>query len=499
VSNLDAHAVGVTEAEWLAAQQGGEPPADEPTRRRNRKGEVYDAELEKSVKNTATLRNWFYVAVLLVAFGGQVSGVHEALHVPLVLAVPVVAVLELGGMVILRIAENRRRLGESAVLVMALACAVGAFAVSFNWLAHSNHLAGFLFAFMSGLGFLVWVMSTEHRRRDRLRALGLMADLPPKYEFVTHWLRHPWVTLRARSIAKMSPGLGMVKSLGLAHEAMRRDRRLRGIQRVIKRKIRKAVDPITADIAINAIDPDRVAAEIMRRADYAGFTDLIMYDLQPDRIAAHQAAKSKAEWRTTPGQEAASPAPELAGQMAALAADVATLREELAARPVAAISTASFPVSSAPEVAGNVTVETPQLAAPAEVEVAEVGRELAGHVAEELAEEPAPEQEERDEDMATDDGHDSATEDEVERPEPAATERPEVPATSRPKPAKPAPSTGRSPHRAKVAAALTRNPDATAADLAARLRLPERTVRRHVADIRAAQVPINGHNHEVTR
>ena len=243
-----------------------------------------DADLTRLVHQTSVLRQGFYVVVLLVALAGQVSGAVEALHIPLAAAIPAVAALELGGIVVLANADVRRRLGERAVASRVLSVAIAAGAVTFNWLAHSNHLLGAFFAGMSALGYLVWLMHTENQRRDRLRVKGDLPPTTPAYEVVGHWARHPWLTSRARAMAKADPGLGLYASIAGARAEVRKERRQAAIAKVLHRKIRAAVDPKTADIAIAVYDLDEIAARLAARADYDGLTTLIAADLAPARL-----------------------------------------------------------------------------------------------------------------------------------------------------------------------------------------------------------------------
>jgi hypothetical protein len=245
-----------------------------------------DADLQRTVRRTAFMRQGFYVVVLLVALAGQVSGAVEALHIPLIAAIPAVGALELGGIVVLANADVRRRLGERANASRLLSVVIAAGAVAFNWLAHADHLLGGFFAGMSALGYLVWLMHTENQRRDRLRATGDLAWTTPAYEVVGHWLAHPWLTRRARSMAKADPGLGLYDSLAAARAAVRRERRQSAISKVLHRKIRAAVDPTTADIAVHVYDLEEIATRLADSADYAGLTALIAADLAPARLAA---------------------------------------------------------------------------------------------------------------------------------------------------------------------------------------------------------------------
>jgi hypothetical protein len=245
-----------------------------------------DADLHTTVRRTSYMRQLFYVVVLLVALAGQVSGAVEALGIPLIWAVPAVGALELGGIVVLANADVRRRLGERAIASRILSAAIAAFAVAFNWMAHSNKLLAGFFAGMSALGYLVWLMHTENQRRDRLRAKGDLPPTSPAYEVVGHWLRHPWLTLRAKNLAKADPRLGLYSSLAAAKAEKRKEQRTSAIAKVLHRKIRAAVDPTTADIAVAVYDLDEIAVRLADGADYDGLTALIAADLAPARLAA---------------------------------------------------------------------------------------------------------------------------------------------------------------------------------------------------------------------
>jgi hypothetical protein len=279
----------------------------------------FDAELRRAVRCTSAMRQSFYIVVLLVALAGQVSGAVQALNIPLVWAVPAVAGLELGGIVVLANADVRRRLGERAIASRLLSALIAAGAVAFNWLAHANHLLGAFFSGMSALGYLVWLMHTENQRRDRLRATGDLPPTTPAYEVVEHWLRHPWLTLRAKSLAKANPGLGLYGSLAAARDEIRRERRQRAISTVLHRKIRAAVDPTTADIAVAVYDLDEIATRLAEQADYDTLTALINADLAPARLAATATAEPSGRHESVPLVDGAN-AHALPGVLPSLAA-----------------------------------------------------------------------------------------------------------------------------------------------------------------------------------
>jgi hypothetical protein len=91
--------------------------------------------------------------------------------------------------------------------------------------------------------------------------------------------------MRAKSLAKANPRLGLYDSIAAARAEVKRERRTSAISKVLHRKIRSAVDPTTADIAVAVYDLDEIAHRLADGADYAGLTSLIAADLTPARLA----------------------------------------------------------------------------------------------------------------------------------------------------------------------------------------------------------------------
>ncbi|MEU4595096.1 hypothetical protein [Micromonospora aurantiaca (nom. illeg.)] len=257
--------------------------------------DALDADLATAVRHAAWTRRAFYVLVLLVALIGQVTGAVDTLGVPVAVAVPAVAALELGGVVVMANADVRRRLGEQAIVSRLLSAAIAAGAVTFNWAAHPEHLVGGFYAGMSALGYLVWLVHAGNQRRDRLRATGRLPPAPPSYEVFAHWIRHPVITSQARSIAK-ADGLDLYESLTAARDAVARRQRDAAIAKVLHRKIRVAVDPTTADIAVQVYDLDEIAARLAATADYNSLTTLLAADLSPERIMTAHSASQRRRW-----------------------------------------------------------------------------------------------------------------------------------------------------------------------------------------------------------
>ncbi|QDY11196.1 hypothetical protein FJK98_32020 [Micromonospora sp. HM134] len=256
-----------------------------------------DADVLHALRRATRTRQAFYVLVLAVALIGQVTGAAQALGIPLAVAVPAVATLELGGVVVMADADVRRRLGERALASRLLSAAIAAAAVTFNWTAHPDHLLGGFYAGMSALGYLVWLIHAGNQRRDRLRATGNLPPTPPAYELVGHWIRHPALTLRARTIAK-ADGLDLYESLTEARTAIDREYRNTAIARLLQRKIRANLDPTTADIAVRVYDLDEIADRLTAAADYHGLTTLLATDLTPERmIGANALGRRRRRWR----------------------------------------------------------------------------------------------------------------------------------------------------------------------------------------------------------
>lgn len=222
----------------------------------------------------------FYTVVAGVALAGQTGAAVHWLHWSTIAAVPAVGALELGGIALAARSDYRRRLGERAVAARALSTAVAVFAVVFNWLGHGSHLQGGFFAGMSALGYAVWLINAGDRRRDQLRKDGKLAQVAPAYG-LAQWLRHPWLTRRARALAVEFPALGLYGSLAKAAADLRTERRQAAITELLGRRLAEGRDPLAADIAVTVYDLDRIATALADRADYDRLTDLLAVDLDP--------------------------------------------------------------------------------------------------------------------------------------------------------------------------------------------------------------------------
>ncbi|WBB78581.1 hypothetical protein O7606_20485 [Micromonospora sp. WMMD882] len=301
-SDPRAHANGTTahtptppNAASPAPPRPGGPPATGSRTTTPMTRDALDADLVNAVRRTAQTRMAFYVLVLLVALVGQVTGAVHTLGISTVVAVPAVAALELGGVVVMANADVRRRLGERAIASRTLSAAIAAGAVAFNWTVHPDHLVGGFYAGMSALGYLVWLMHAGNQRRDRLRATGDLPPTPPAYEVFGHWIRHPVITSRSRTIAK-AHGLDLYESMAAARAAIARERRDAAIAAVLHRKIRAAVDPTTADIAVRVYDLNEIATRLSAAADYDALTAILAADLAPEKVTTSTAGDRRRRW-----------------------------------------------------------------------------------------------------------------------------------------------------------------------------------------------------------
>jgi hypothetical protein len=131
------------------------------------------------------------------------------------------------------------------------------------------------FGAFSGSAYLLWMLHAGARRRDALRAAGLLNRVSPTYGWY-RWLpllgRPGWrITHRARELA-IERGLGLHESLLAAERELREQARRPAIAAAVKAVVKaNHPDPLMAEIAVRTLDHDRIAAELEAAADYAGW------------------------------------------------------------------------------------------------------------------------------------------------------------------------------------------------------------------------------------
>jgi hypothetical protein len=226
----------------------------------------------------------FYLLAAGAAVIGQVWVAVE--HIPwqaswpiwirVAAVVPFAVCLELLGMVTAALADQRMRLGERALGLRVFSAAVAAVAITVIVAGHwpDMYLVAAFGAF-SGSAYLLWMLHASARRRDALRAAGLLNRVSPTYGWY-RWLpllgRPGWrITHRARELA-IERGLGLHESLMAAERELRGQARRPAIAAAVKAVVKaNHPDPLMAEIAVRTLDHDRIAVELEAAADYAGW------------------------------------------------------------------------------------------------------------------------------------------------------------------------------------------------------------------------------------
>lgn len=241
----------------------------------------------------------YYLAVALVAAAGQVSAATHWSGWHLVGVIPLVAVLEFGGVVMAARADERRRKGERAYAALAIATAVALGAATINFAGHSaaeQSIAAWVFASLTLLGYAIWLVDTGYRRRDAMRASGMMRAGRPAYGW--RWIR-PRVTLLALEIwrkdqdrlrrERLAPesGVSVDESWALAKVA-----------RVTRREIRQGSGGGGgyADMSLTLYDTARVAQFAQAMVDHEGLARRIAERVSVDAIDAAIARAGAKRW-----------------------------------------------------------------------------------------------------------------------------------------------------------------------------------------------------------
>jgi len=123
---------------------------------------------------------------------------------------------------------------------------------------------------LSAAAYLLSLAHMASRRRDALRAAGMAERVAPSYG-AGRWIRRPRETARAAEIARAT-GVGLVESLATAREQLRAEARRPAIAAAVEAAVREShSDKRMAEIAVRTLDLDRIATELERQADYAGW------------------------------------------------------------------------------------------------------------------------------------------------------------------------------------------------------------------------------------
>jgi hypothetical protein len=197
------------------------------------------------------------------------------------LVAPFAALIDLGGVVTSAFADARRRRGEAAYGWRILSLGSVTTGVCINIIGHLD--VPYLAAVFGGLGvfaYTVWLLHTNDRRRDALRAAGKLADTAPSYSRAQR-RREPEATGRAEFLA-VEHGYSLHDALAVARQQLRDERRRAAVAAHVETLIRtRHADPVRAAIAATTLDVAAVAAALTAQSDVAGWAEAIGADLRP--------------------------------------------------------------------------------------------------------------------------------------------------------------------------------------------------------------------------
>jgi hypothetical protein len=257
----------------------------------------------------------YYLVTIGLAVIGQGHGAAQSHWLPLPWYVAGLAgmPIELGAITVLHFGAARRQLKERAIPARLLSAGIAALAVYVNLVGNLDHHSGgktsltlvsVFFAGQSLIGYLIYCLDSESRRRDRLRISGDLAEAPPTYDLVGHWLRHPVLTVHARSLAKADPDLGTYGSFALARTELVREKRERKIAAELRDLVSASVEPRLAKIAALTLDPAEIAARLAANADYDGLAAMLGEKLTADAVMRGDRKRPRTGRTTTPDRTA---------------------------------------------------------------------------------------------------------------------------------------------------------------------------------------------------
>ncbi|MBB5869674.1 hypothetical protein F4553_003053 [Allocatelliglobosispora scoriae] len=250
----------------------------------------------------------FYVGMAGIALYGQSDGLMTWVGVNRPVALAVALAVELLAAVLFAFADWRRtQHGEQAVAARLLSVAVALGVAAMNFYGHEGSVGTCaLYTGASLAGYAVWVLHTNARRRDSLRAAGKLTGQPPVYGLGL-WLRMPRTVWRARTLATANTALGVHDSIGAALSEKATTDRHRAIAAALRRKLSASLDSVSADIAMVSYDLEEVAARLAASVDYGRLTGLLAADIDPDRINGGQPSVTAAMAQPATDGEADKP------------------------------------------------------------------------------------------------------------------------------------------------------------------------------------------------
>jgi hypothetical protein len=129
--------------------------------------------------------------------------------------------------------------------------------------------------------YCVWLLQIAARRRDALRACGMLRNIAPAYGLL-QWKREPAVTSLACALA-IDHGHGLVQSLTVARAQLAAEARRAAPATHIEAKIRTRHehDPVLASIAATTTPIDDVTLELIDMIDAHAWAHVINAEIQP--------------------------------------------------------------------------------------------------------------------------------------------------------------------------------------------------------------------------
>lgn len=223
----------------------------------------------------------FYAAMAGLALYGQSDGLMTWLGVDRVWALAVAVAVELLAAVLFAFADWRRtHHGERAVAARLLSVVVALGVAAMNYYGHHGVGDTAVYTGASLAGYSVWVLHTEARRRDALRAANRLPAQPPVYGLAL-WLRTPGLVARARQLAIADPTLGVHDSIVAAETEAATAVRRRATVAALRVLVAQDLDPVTARVTLASCDLDQVAAGIADGIDYDRLTERIVANIAP--------------------------------------------------------------------------------------------------------------------------------------------------------------------------------------------------------------------------
>jgi hypothetical protein len=198
-----------------------------------------------------------------------------------VLVLPFALAIDLGGVVCSAFADWRQRVGEPAYGWRALSLASVTVGVGINVIGHADtpYLA-VVFGTLGAWAFIVWLLHAAARRRDALRAAGLLGNPAPIYGPM-QWRREPAVTRRAKTLA-LEHGYSLHESLAAARRQLADERSHAALAAHLTTLLKaQHDDPNLANILVAAVPGDQLAADVAQLVDRSGWARMVAADLQP--------------------------------------------------------------------------------------------------------------------------------------------------------------------------------------------------------------------------